>query len=64
MVEVDAEMTLRLSGFQEWRRVLEVGPVGIRLIISVLAAGPIGPVVLVPADKADVAVGWECRAYS
>jgi hypothetical protein len=31
--------------------------VGIRLIIGVFAARPVGPVVLVPADKADIAVG-------
>src|SRR6185503_6926816 len=44
--------------FQEWGRVFKVGPMGVGLIIGVLAAGPIGPVELIPADKADITVGW------
>ena len=47
------------GGFQEWGRIFEVGPMCIGLSIGVLAARPIGPVMLVPADKADIAVGWD-----
>src|SRR5690606_12067835 len=32
---------------------------GIRLRVSVLAAGPVRPVGFVPSNKADVAVGWD-----
>src|SRR6185436_8819664 len=45
--------------FQEWGCIFEVGPVGIRLSIGVLAAGPIGPVELIPADKANISIGWD-----
>src|SRR5215217_8163107 len=45
--------------FQEWGRIFEVGPVGIRLSISVFTAGPIGPVGLVPADEADISIGGD-----
>src|SRR5512136_555312 len=53
--------TLCAGGFQEWSKVLEVGPVCVRLTIGVFAAGPVGPVGFVPADKADISIGRDAR---